>query len=139
MTDGKTQQVDIQTNAPAMYTVKNADGATVSTGTAPTQVTLKRGDAPYTVTLQRTDASPKATGTVNDNLNGWLWGDLFCGIIVCGGVDLATGSAWDLDKTVRVDTMADPSNPNANALNTMHVTGGTTSPITINNSQVNDG
>lgn len=130
--DGKTQPVAIKTNAPALYSVKNADGAEVANGVAPATVNLKRGDAPYTVTLKRTQNDLPATGTITDNLNGWLWGDVLCGIIICGGVDLATGSAWDLDKSVTVNTVANsnamqPDNP----LNTVHATG--SQPVTINN------
>ncbi|MEG8865921.1 hypothetical protein U4T10_22355 [Klebsiella pneumoniae] len=131
--DGKTQPVAIKTNAPAMYTIRNGDGEVVSTGVAPTTVNLKRGDAPYSVTLQRTDSAPITSGTVTDNLNGWLWGDIACGLIVCGGVDLITGAAWDLDTAVTVNTQPDPTHPDANASNTMHVVAPTQAPITINN------
>lgn len=55
--DGKSQEVAIKTNAPAMYTIRNDDGQIVSTGLAPANVSLKRGDAPFTVTLQRTDSA----------------------------------------------------------------------------------
>lgn len=133
MVDGKTQPVAIKTNAPAMYTIKNGDGEIVSTGVAPTTVNLKRGDAPYSVTLQRTDSAPVASGSITDNLNGWLWGDIVCGVIVCGGVDLFSGAAWDLDTAVTVNTQPDPNNPNGNANNTMHVVQPTQAPITINN------
>lgn len=102
--DGKTQPVAIKNNVPALYSIRNADGQEVADGVAPATVNLKRGDAPYTISLRRTADSTPATSTINDNLNGWLWGDLFCGLIICGGVDLATGSAWDLDKEVTVTT-----------------------------------
>jgi len=114
-----------------MYTIKNDDGEQVAQGVAPATVTLKRGDAPYVVTLQRTDASQPTTGTINDNLNGWLWGNLITplGLIL----DFAQGSAWDLDKDITINTMADVNNPNANALNTPHVATNTANPIVINN------
>ncbi|MCL5521605.1 hypothetical protein M5Y73_25855 [Citrobacter cronae] len=129
--DGKSQKVQIKTNAPAMYTIKNDDGEQVAQGVAPATVTLKRGDAPYVVTMQRTDASQPTTGTINDNLNGWLWGNLITplGLIL----DFAQGSAWDLDKDITINTMADVNNPNANALNTPHVAANTANPIVINN------
>ncbi|EDT6682839.1 hypothetical protein UJ50_001712 [Salmonella enterica subsp. enterica] len=127
--DGKSQKVNLKTNAPAIYTIKNDDGEQVAQGVAPATVTLKRGDAPYVVTMQRTDASQPTTGTINDNLNGWLWGNLITplGLVL----DFVQGSAWDLDKEVTVNTMADVNNPNANALNTPHVA--SVSPIVINN------
>lgn len=112
MVDGKTQPVAIKTNAPALYSVKNSDGVVVSEGTAPTTINLRRSDAPYTVTLRRSNESMPNSGTITDNLNGWLWGDLACGIIICGGVDLATGSAWDLDKEVEVDTVSNGHDSN---------------------------
>lgn len=128
--DGKSQKVNLKTNAPAIYTIKNDDGEQVAQGVAPATVTLKRGDAPYVVTMQRTDASQPTTGTINDNLNGWLWGNIITplGLVL----DFVQGSAWDLDKEVTVNTQADVNNPNANALNTPHVAA-TSSPIVINN------
>lgn len=128
--DGKSQKVMIKTNAPAIYTIKNDDGEQVAQGVAPATVTLKRGDAPYVVTMQRTDASQPTTGTINDNLNGWLWGNIITplGLVL----DFVQGSAWDLDKEVVVNTQADVNNPNANALNTPHVAAAT-NPIVINN------
>lgn len=129
--DGKTQPVAIKTNAPALYTVKNVDGTTVASGVAPATVTLKRDGAPYTVALKRTDDSQEATGQITDNLNGWLWGDLLCGVIICGGVDLATGAAWDLDESVTVDTVANVNAINPTSpLNTVN-TG--KAPVVINN------
>lgn len=133
--DGKTQSVAIKTNAPALYEVKNADGVVVSQGTAPTTVNLKRGDAPYTVTLRRSNESMPNTGTVNDNLNGWLWGDLVCGIIICGGVDLATGAAWDLDTEVKIDTVSNGHDTSGTQFQMLAPS--TPAPITINNTQNN--
>lgn len=133
--DGKSQKVNINTNAPALYTIRNDDGEIVSQGVAPTTVTLKRGDAPYSVSLQRTDASPVATGAINDNLNGWLWGNLITPLGVI--LDFVQGSAWDLDTQVTVNTQADPNNPNANASNTAHVVAPVAAPITINNTVSN--
>ncbi|HFK4063547.1 TPA: hypothetical protein ACG1UU_000914 [Kluyvera ascorbata] len=128
--DGKSQKVAIKTNAPAMYTIKNDDGEQVAQGVAPATVTLKRGDAPYTITMQRTDSSQPTSGTVTDNLNGWLWGDAFMPLGMV--LDFVQGSAWDLDKEVTINTLADVNNPNANALNTPHVAS-TASPMIINN------
>lgn len=130
--DGKTQPVAIKTNAPALYEVKNADGVVVSQGTAPTTVNLKRGDAPYTVTLRRSNESMPNTGTITDNMNGWLWGDVLCGVIICGGVDLATGAAWDLDESVTVDTVSNGHDSNGTQFQ-MITPAPTTAPITINN------
>lgn len=129
--DGKTQPVAIKTNAPALYEIKNAEGQTVAQGTAPTTVNLRRGDAPYTVTLRRSSESIPNTGTITDNLNGWLWGDIACGLIVCGGVDLFTGSAWDLDKEVKVETVSNGHDTDAAPLMVAPVN--PTAPITINN------
>ncbi|WP_312269927.1 hypothetical protein [Pseudescherichia sp.] len=128
--DGKSQKVVINTNAPAMYTIKNDDGEQVAQGVAPATVTLKRGDAPYTITMQRTDSSQPTSGTITDNLNGWLWGDALMPLGMV--LDFVQGSAWDLDKEVTVNTLADVNNPNANALNTPHVTAQAL-PIIINN------
>ncbi|MGK3224025.1 hypothetical protein ACCW94_02895 [Enterobacter soli] len=129
--DGKTQPVAIKTNAPALYTIKNDEGATVASGVAPATVNLRRDGAPYTVSLKRTDDSQEATSQITDNLNGWLWGDLLCGIIVCGGVDLATGAAWDLDESVTVDTVANVNSVNVNSpLNTVNAG---KQPVVINN------
>lgn len=133
--DGKTQPVAIKTNAPALYEVKNADGMVVSQGTAPTTVNLKRGDAPYTVTLRRSNESMPNSGTVNDNLNGWLWGDVVCGIIICGGVDLATGAAWDLDTEVKVDTVS--NGHDSSGAQFQMAAPSTPASITINNTQNN--
>lgn len=135
MVDGKTQPVAIKTNAPALYEVKNADSVVVSQGTVPTTVNLKRGDAPYTVTLRRSNESMPNTGTITDNLNGWLRGDLVCGLIICSGVDLATGAAWDLDETVTVDTVSNGHDGNGTQF--QRLTPSTTAPITINNTQNN--
>ena len=135
MVDGKTQPVAIKTNAPALYEVKNVEGITVSQGTAPTTVNLRRDGAPYTVTLKRSSESMPNTGTVEDNLNGWLWGDLVCGIIICGGVDLATGAAWDLDKEVQIDTVSNGHDGNGTQLQMTPTPAST--PITINNIQNN--
>ncbi|SSD82164.1 Uncharacterised protein [Klebsiella quasipneumoniae] len=132
--DGKSQEVAIKTNAPAMYTIRNDDGQIVSTGLAPANVSLKRGDAPFTVTLQRTDSAPIATGVIHDNANGWVWGNIMFGGIIGGIIVYSDGAAWDLDTAVTVNTLADPNNPNGNAQNTMHVVQPTQSPITINNS-----
>ncbi|WP_334650237.1 hypothetical protein [Klebsiella pneumoniae] len=129
--DGKSQKVQIKTNAPAMYTIRNDDGEIVSNGVAPTTVTLRRGDGPYNVSLQRTDSAPVASGTITDNLNGWLWGNLITPLGVI--LDFVQGSAWDLDTAVTVNTQPDPNNPNGNAQNTMHVVQPTQAPITINN------
>lgn len=133
--DGKTQPVAIKTNAPALYTIRNADGVEVADGVAPATVNLKRGDAPYTVSLRRTADSTPATSTINDNLNGWLWGDMLCGVIICGGVDLATGSAWDLDESVTVNTVG-AGQVTGSPLNTIVPRNGN-APITINNTQNN--
>ncbi|MCU6675529.1 hypothetical protein [Leclercia adecarboxylata] len=133
--DGKTQPVAIKTNAPALYEVKNADGVVVSQGTAPTTVNLRRGDAPYTVTLRRSNESMPNTGTINDNLNGWLWGDVACGIIICGGVDLATGAAWDLDNEIKVDTVSNGHDSSGAQFQVPVLS--TPTPITINNVQNN--
>lgn len=133
--DGKTQPVAIKSNAPALYEVKNDNGVVVAQGTAPTTVNLKRGDAPYTVTLRRSTESTPNTGTINDNLNGWLWGDLVCGVIICGGVDLATGSAWDLDESITVDTVSNGHDQNGTSM--IIAPSPTAAPITINNTQNN--
>lgn len=135
MVDGKTQPVAIKTNAPALYEVKNVEGVTVSQGTAPTTVNLRRDGAPYTVTLRRSYESMPNTGTINDNLNGWLWGDVLCGVIICGGVDLATGAAWDLDKEIKVDTVSNGHDGSGTQFQVMPSTSST--PITINNTQTN--
>ena len=130
--DGKRQAVEIKTNAPAMFTVKNADGIKVAEGTAPATVKLERGDAPYHVTLQRTDSSPVSTGTIEDNSNGWMWGNILFGGLIGIGVDHFTGASRNLDKEITVNTLADPNNPNGNALNTQHVIPPITAPVTIN-------
>lgn len=136
MVDGKTQPVQIKTNAPALYTVKNSDGVEVANGVAPATVNLKRGDAPYTVTVKRTEKSMPITGTINDNINGWEWGNILCGVIICTGVDIATGAAWDLDTAVTVNT---PDEGQANIpapLQTVHAAGaGVTINNTVNNKQ----
>lgn len=118
--DGKTQDVAIKTNAPALYSITNVNGAEVAKGIAPTVVHLKRNDAPYTVKLKRINTSHEENGMIYDNLNGWLWGDLPCGIILCTTVDLATGAAWDLDKEVTINTFATPDDTTANAENKVH-------------------
>lgn len=127
--DGKTQPVAIKTNAPALYTIRNSEGQEVADGVAPATVNLKRGDAPYTVSLRRTATSTPITSTINDNLNGWLWGDVLCGVIICGGVDLATGSAWDLDTSVTLNT-PDATMKIDSPLNTLNTD---KAPVTINN------
>ena len=134
MRDGTTQNVDIETNAPAKYKIVNESGDVVSEGVAPTVVNLKRGDAPYTVTLKRSDTSPEAKGTINDNGNGWAWGNLLFGGIIGTIVDYSDGAAWDLDKTVNIPTVADPKDT-PDPL-TQHITV-PTAPITINNTQMN--
>jgi hypothetical protein len=115
-----------------MFTVKNADGIKVAEGTAPATVKLERGDAPYHVTLQRTDSSPVSTGTIEDNSNGWMWGNILFGGLIGIGVDHFTGASRNLDKEITVNTLADPNNPNGNALNTQHVIPPITTPVTIN-------
>jgi len=133
--DGKSQPVAIKTNAPAMFSIHHDDGEQVAQGVAPTTVKLKRGDGPYQVTLQRTDSSPISQGTIDDNLNGWLWGNIFTplGLVL----DFVQGSAWDLDDSITVNTQQDIDNPNANALNTPHVATPIMAPIIINNTQNN--
>ncbi|VYU59959.1 hypothetical protein [Metakosakonia massiliensis] len=106
MHDGTTQNVDIETNAPAKYKIVNDDGDVVAEGVAPTVVSLKRGDAPYIVTLKRSDTSPEAKGTINDNANGWAWGNILFGGIIGTIIDYSDGAAWDLDKTVNIPTIA---------------------------------
>jgi pyruvate/2-oxoacid:ferredoxin oxidoreductase beta subunit len=135
--DGKKQAVKINTNAPALFTVKNNDGEQVATGIAPATVKLNRGDAPYYVELRRTDSSPVATGTINDSSNGWMWGNILFGGLIGIGVDHFTGASRDLDDSLTVNTLADPSKPNSNALNTAHIASPTTAPITINNTVTN--
>ena len=60
--DGTKQKVAINTDAPALFSVKNADGMEVAKGIAPATVNLKRGDAPYHVEVRRTETSPVTRG-----------------------------------------------------------------------------
>ncbi|EFE7421893.1 hypothetical protein F9Y45_22485 [Escherichia coli] len=131
--DGSKQAVEIKTNAPALFTVKNADGIQVAEGTAPATIKLNRGDAPYHVSLRRTDSSPVSTGTIEDNSNGWMWGNILFGGLIGVGIDHYTGTSRNLDKEITINTLADPNNPNANALNTAHITTPLAAPVTINN------
>lgn len=126
LVDGKTQTVSIDTNAPAKYIVKNEDGETVANGVAPAVISLKRGDAPYSVEMQRTEESPKAQGVIKDNMNGYLWGNLLFGGIIGTTIDFVSGAAYDLDPSVRIETIEDGKHytPSA-AVNSQ--------PITINN------
>lgn len=127
MHDGTTQNVDIETNAPAKYTITNEDGEVVAKGVAPTVVNLRRGDAPYIVKMKRSDTSPESTATINDNGNGWTWGNILFGGIIGTIVDYSDGAAWDLDKTVNITTAPDPKDT------VDPLTAGPKMPITINN------
>lgn len=133
MHDGTTQTVNIETNAPAKYKITNEDGDIVSEGVAPTVVNLKRGDAPYRIVLKRSDTSPEASNTINDNPNGWLWGNILLGGIIGTIVDYSDGAAWDLDKVVNIPTLASPKD----TIDPLTATPATTVPITINNMQYN--
>lgn len=129
MKDGTTQSVNIETNAPAKYKITNEDGDVVGEGVAPTVVSLKRGDAPYTVTLKRSDTSPEAKGTINDNGNGWAWGNLLFGGIIGTIIDYSDGAVWDLDKVVNIPTVASPKD----TVDPLTAPPMATVPVTINN------
>ncbi|POU76822.1 hypothetical protein C3387_15175 [Leclercia sp. LSNIH6] len=134
--DGTKQKVAINTDAPALFSVRNADGMEVAKGIAPTTVNLKRGDAPYHVEVRRTETSPVTRGDINDSSNGWMWGNILFGGLIGIGVDHFDGASRELDKQITLVTMKDPNHPEQNANDFQHVSAlgeVPVTPVTINN------
>ena len=96
---GKYETVRIETNPP---------GATVKTdreetkGITPTDFTLKRKNEHY-LTIEKEGYLPKRV-TVDTELRGWFWMNLLSWGLIGMVVDMATGSANNLDpKTIVVN------------------------------------
>lgn len=81
------------------------------------------------MTLKRSDTSPEAKGTINDNGNGWAWGNLLFGGIIGTIIDYSDGAAWDLDKVVNIPTVAGPKD----TVDPLTAPPMATVPVTINN------
>ena len=92
----------------AAFTVTNADGETVASGTTPMDVQLKAGAgyfkaADYTVTFAGADGATREV-KIKRGLNGWYFGNiLFGGLIGMLVVDPLTGAMWNLEDSVHGD------------------------------------
>lgn len=76
------------------------DGASITVdgnkmGVTPSVVQLQRGET-HLVEIQKAGFS-KYTLTTGKSITGWFWGNLLCGGLIGIVIDLATGSAYDVD------------------------------------------
>jgi hypothetical protein len=70
----------------------------IKVGVTPAQVKLKRGKD-HIVEIKKTGYQT-ARVTTDGSITGWFWGNLICGGIPGGAVDLITGNAYDIDPEV---------------------------------------
>jgi hypothetical protein len=89
--NGSKQDVSIKAT-PSDATIW-VDGEQVGTGSADIQ--LKRGKE-HVVEVKKSGYRT-AKVTTDKSLSGWFWGNILCGGIPGGAVDLITGSAYDVD------------------------------------------
>ena len=97
--------VTISSNPPgANFTLKKANGLSMSTGTTPATISLNSSDgyfkpAKYIVEFTRKGVTQSVPITAT--INGWYFGNiLFGGLIGLLIVDPATGAMWKLDDNV---------------------------------------
>ena len=64
-------------------------------GTGATTVKLKRGKEH--VVEVKLEGYRTAKVTTDKSITGWFWGNLICGGVLGGVIDLVTGSAYDVD------------------------------------------
>ena len=73
------------------------------TGTGATTIKLARGKS-HVVEVKH-DGYRTSRITTDKSLTGWFWGNLICGGIPGGAVDLITGAAYDIDPNNIVVTL----------------------------------
>ena len=92
----------------ASFTIKNAAGSTVASGTTPEVVTLKSGNgyfktASYQIVVSK-DGFADQTHTLSSSLDGWYWGNIVLGgLIGILIVDPITGAMYRLPDRVDID------------------------------------
>lgn len=92
--NGSMQKVSINSSeSGADITI---DGSTV--GKTPTSVSLKRGKS-HVIEIKKPGFDTYRITTEN-SITGWFWGNLLCGGLVGIVIDLATGSAYDVEPDV---------------------------------------
>lgn len=89
---GNSQYVQIDSIPPGAQAF--VDGVYITT---PGKVLLKRGypTQEHQIVVQKEGYKP-AYATISQTLSGWLWGDLFWGILPGITVDIVTGAAFNL-------------------------------------------
>ena len=92
--NGSMQKVTINSSeSGADITI---DGNNV--GKTPTSVNLKRGKS-HVIEVKKAGFDTYRVTTEN-SITGWFWGNLLCGGVVGIVIDLATGSAYDVEPDV---------------------------------------
>src|SRR5436190_22892161 len=97
--NGSRQAVTV--NATPSSAKVYIDGELAGTGFA--QAQLKRGKSHVIEVKHQGYRTAKVT--TDNSITGWFWGNLICGGIPGGAVDLITGSAYDVDPNRIVVTL----------------------------------
>ncbi|MEI7812134.1 MAG: PEGA domain-containing protein [Ignavibacteria bacterium] len=93
---GSSQNVSIKsTPEKANITIKTMGGIEVFSGVTPIIAPLsKKHDYLVSVKL---DGYKESTVQITQELQGWFWGNLFCGGIVGMIIDYSSGAMWNLE------------------------------------------
>lgn len=105
---GSSQDVTITSHpVSALITIENDRRQLVWSGSTPAKVELPRKHS-YVLTAE-VPGYKSATAFIDKSLNGWLIGNLLCGGIPGGVVDILTGAMWELDPNMlAIEIIAEP-------------------------------
>jgi uncharacterized protein YceK len=93
--NGTTQDMSVTADQAVQISIVNSEGAVVYEGGTPAEVSLPRAKT-YTITVTA-DGFQTQTIQINQQLNGWFWGNCIIGGLLGWIVDGVSGAMWELD------------------------------------------